>query len=76
MFGSGDHHCPGFYEDVLTHYGTACPVDEKSAETVLPANSTEGSDAGKCSPGSFTNTNGECGVPDWNVHRRERVDDV
>jgi hypothetical protein len=60
VFGSCDHHCPGFYEDVLTHYGTACPVDEKSAETVLPANSTEGSDAGKCSPGSFTNTNGEC----------------
>ncbi|CAL6286842.1 unnamed protein product [Bathycoccus prasinos] len=60
VFGSCDHHCPGFYEDVLTHYGTACPVDEKSAETVLPANSTEGSDAGKCSPGSFMNTNGEC----------------
>ena len=59
VFGSCDHHCPGFYEDVLTHYGTACPTDEKSADTVLPENSTE-ANTSNCSPGTFTNTNGEC----------------
>ena len=59
VFGSCDHHCPGFYEDVLTHYGTACPADEKSSETVLPPESTASNEK-KCAPGSFTNTNGEC----------------
>ena len=59
VFGSCDHHCPGFYEDVLTHYGTACPADEKSADTVLPENSAE-ANTSNCSPGTFTNTNGEC----------------
>ena len=59
VFGSCDHHCPGFYEDVLTHYGTACPADEKSADTVLPENSAEANKS-NCSPGTFTNTNGEC----------------
>ena len=59
VFGSCDHHCPGFYEDVLTHYGTACPADEKSADTVLPENSAE-ANTRNCSPGTFTNTNGEC----------------
>ena len=59
VFGSCDHHCPGFYEDVLTHYGTACPADEKSADTVLPENSAE-ANTSNCSPGTFTNTNGQC----------------
>ena len=59
VFGSCDHHCPGFYEDVLTHYGTSCPADEKSADTVLPENSAEANKS-NCSPGTFTNTNGEC----------------
>ena len=59
VFGSCDHHCPGFYEDVLTHYGTACPADEKSADTVLQENSAE-ANTSNCSPGTFTNTNGEC----------------
>ena len=59
VFGSCEHHCPGFYEDVLTHYGTACPADEKSADTVLPENSAE-ANTSNCSPGTFTNTNGQC----------------
>ena len=58
VFGSCEHHCPGFYEDVLTHYGTSCPVDEKADDAVI--NATAVAHIKQCNPGSFTNANDEC----------------
>ena len=73
VFGSCDHHCPGFYEDVLTHYGTACPADEKSADTVLPENSAE-ANTSNCSPRNiYKHKRRVRRVSNWDVRRRERM---